>query len=345
MRLREFIIRRLLLIIPVIFGVLVISFILSHSMGDPIYAYVTPHTPRWEYDIIRQQHHLNDPLPIQFLYYIVGLFQGDWGYSTTASLPVTEAIANYFPATMELAIVAIIMAVAIGIPVGIQSAIKKDRPVDHALRIFSLSGVSMPIFWFALMLQVILSYGLLVSGSPFYFPFYQRGSTDTLSFMSQHRITGLYLIDSLLGGRFDVFLDSLWHLILPCFCLAFSMLAGISRMMRSSMLEVMKQDYIILARSKGLTERVVIYRHAMRNALIPTVTVGGLMFAGLLGGAVLTETIFAWPGIGRWATGAMLNTDIGGIMGFVLILGFVYAFANLVVDVMYGFLDPRVRYG
>jgi ABC-type dipeptide/oligopeptide/nickel transport system permease component len=345
MRLREFIIRRLLLLIPVIFGVLLISFVLSHAVGDPIYAYVTPHTPRWEYPIIAAQHHLYDWLPIQFFYYIVGLFQGDWGYSTSASLPVTDAIAAYFPATMELAIVAIIMAVAIGIPIGIQSAIKKDKSVDHVLRVFSLSGVSMPIFWFALILQYFLCYQLLISGSPFYFPFYQRGSAATIAFMNAHRITGLYIIDSLLWGRFDLFLDSLWHIFLPAFCLAFSMLATISRMMRSSMLEVMKQDYITLARSKGLTERVVIYRHAMRNALIPTVTVGGLMFAGLLGGAVLTETIFAWPGIGRWSTGAMLNADIGGIMGFVLISGFIYAFANLIVDIMYGFLDPRVRYG
>jgi ABC-type dipeptide/oligopeptide/nickel transport system permease component len=345
MRLREYIIRRALLIIPVMFGVLLTSFLLSHVVGNPLAAYVTPNTPRWQYPLIIARYHLNDPLIVQFWYYLGGLLQGDWGFSTAASLPTTQAIANFFPATMELAIVAIIMAVAIGIPVGIQSAIKKDKPVDHVLRVFSLSGVSMPIFWFALMLQFILSYELQMAGSPFYFPFVQRGSTETLAFMATHRITGLFLIDTLLGGRFDLFLDSLWHIILPAFCLAYSMLAGISRMMRSSMLEVMRQDYIILARSKGLTERVVIYKHAMKNALIPTVTVTGLLFGGLLTGAVLTESIFSWPGIGRWATLSMLTSDFGGIMGFVLLSGFVYSFANLVVDVMYAFLDPRVRYG
>jgi peptide/nickel transport system permease protein len=345
MRLREFIIRRLLLIIPVIFGILLISFIMSHMVGDPVAAYVSINTPPAEVALVRQELHLNDPLIVQFVYYLGGLLRGNWGYSRSASEPVTEAIALKLPATAELAIVAIIIAVAIGIPVGIQSAVKKDKPADHALRVLSLSGVSMPVFWFALILQFFLFYELTSIGSPFYFPLNQRGSIGTIAFLTAHRITGMYLVDSLLLGRFDLFLDSLWHIILPAFTLAFTMLAGISRMMRSSMLEVMRQDYIILARSKGLSERVVIYRHAMRNALIPTVTITGLLFGGLLQGAVLTETIFAWPGIGMWATASMLSADIGGIMGFVLLSGFVYAFANLVVDVMYGFLDPRVRYG
>jgi len=339
MRLREYIIRRLILIIPVIFGVLLITFILSHVVGNPLAAYVTPNTPRSLYPIIAAQHHLNDPIFLQFYYYIVGVFQGDLGYSTAASLPTSEAIVQFFPATMELAMVAIIIAVALGIPVGILSATKKDTSADHVLRVFSISGVSVPIFWFAMIMQFLLGFEIPI------FPYAQRGGIDTIAFMATHRITGLYLLDSLLWGRFDLFLDSLRYIILPAFCLAFSMLAGISRMMRSSMLEVMRQDYIILARSKGLSERVVIYKHAMRNALIPTVTVSGLLFGGLLTGAVLTETIFAWPGIGRWSTLAILTDDIGGIMGFVLIAAFVYTIANLVVDIMYSFLDPRVRYG
>jgi peptide/nickel transport system permease protein len=345
MRLREYIIRRLLLMIPVIFGVLIISFIMSHMVGDPVAAYVGPNTPVSEIALIRAEYHLNDPLIVQFFYYLGGLIQGNWGYSRSASAPVTEAIALKLPATAELAIVAIIIAVAIGIPVGIQSAVRKDKPADHVLRVFSLSGVSMPIFWFALILQFFLYYELTIAGSPFYFPLSERGSETTILFLTAHRITGMYMLDSLLLGRFDLFLDSLWHIILPAFTLAFTMLAGISRMMRSSMLEVMRQDYITLARSKGLSERVVIYRHAMRNALIPTVTITGLLFGGLLTGAVLTETIYSWPGIGMWSVSAMLSDDIGGIMGFVLLSGFVYAFANLVVDVIYGFLDPRVRYG
>jgi peptide/nickel transport system permease protein len=343
MKLREFIIRRLLLMIPVIFGVLIVCFVLSHIVGEPWAAYVSPRMTESQINQIKAKYHFNDDIFTQFFYYMDGLLHGDLGYSRAASRPVAEAIGLYFPATMELAIVAIIMGLAMGIPLGVKSAIKKDQPVDHVLRVFSLGGVSMPIFWFALMLQYVLYYQLTVHGIAL-FPGDARGGVETVAFMSTHQITGLYLVDSLLNGRLDLFIDSFMHILLPAFCLAYSMLAVISRMMRSSMLEVMRQDYIILARSKGLAEKVVIYKHAMKNALIPTVTVGGLVFGGLLTGAVLTENIFTWPGIGRWSTQAILFNDIGGIMGFVLMSAIVYSFANLVVDVLYAFLDPRIRY-
>lgn len=342
---REFVIRRILLMIPVIFGILVISFILSHMIGEPAAAYITERMQEWQIAQVYARYHFNESLIVQFWYYLAGLLQGDMGWSRTADMPTSQAIATYFPATIELAIVAIVLGLAMGIPLGIKSAIKKDQPVDHVLRVFSLGGVSMPIFWFALMLQYVLYYQLIISGSPFWFPSSFRGSDQTITFMATHKITGLFLIDSLLFGRFDLFLDSVWHIFLPAFCLAYLMLANISRMMRSSMLEVMRQDYIILARSKGLSEKVVIYKHAMKNALIPTVTTAGLVFGGLLGGAVLTETVFAWPGVGRWSTQAMLTLDMGGIMGFVLLTGFIYSVANLVVDVLYAYIDPRVRYG
>jgi peptide/nickel transport system permease protein len=312
-------------------------------VGDPAAAYISPRMSDAQIAQIRARYHFNDDIITQFIYYLHGLFQGDMGFSRAANRPVTEAIGIYFPATMELAIVAIIMGLVMGIPLGVKSAIKKDQPVDHVLRVFSLGGVSMPIFWFALMLQYVLFFQLTTHGLPI-FPLDSRGSATTISFLSSHQITGLYLVDSLLNGRLDLFVDSFMHILIPAFCLAYSMLAVISRMMRSSMLEVMRQDYIILARSKGLTEKVVIYKHAMKNALIPTVTVGGLMFGGLLTGAVLTESIFSWPGIGRWSTQAILANDVGGIMGFVLMSAIVYSFANLVVDVLYAFLDPRIRY-
>lgn len=346
MRLREYIIRRLLLMIFVLFFVLVICFILSHAIANPVYAYVTPRMTAAQIEQLKVKYHLNDDLLTQFAYWLNGLLRGDLGYSRAASAPVTDAIAIYFPATLELSIVAIVLGLGIGIPLGIKSATKKDQPIDHVLRVTALGGVAMPIFWFALILQFFLYYGLYTAtGGKFYFPASFRGSDGTIAFFSTHRITGLYLLDSLLYGRVDLFLDSLWHIILPASCLAYLFLANISRMMRSSMLEVMRQDYIILARSKGLSEKVVIYKHAMRNALIPTVTTGGLVFGGLLVGAVLTETVFAWPGIGRWSTQAMLSLDQGGIMGFVLISGLIYSIANLIVDILYAFLDPRVRYG
>ncbi|MGY5856044.1 MAG: ABC transporter permease, partial [Candidatus Thorarchaeota archaeon] len=222
------------------------------------------------------------------------------------------------------------------------SATKKDQKVDHFTRIFSLAGVSMPIFWFALMLKYIFFYQFTVLGLP-NLPGGERYTFVT--FGTFDYITGFLLIDSLLVGNIRLFIDALRHLIMPAFCLGYLTLAIITRMMRSSMLEVLKEDYITLARSKGLTERIVIYRHALRNALIPTVTVIGLAFGGLITGAVLTETIFQWPGLGRWAVRAILFSDIAAITGFTLLVALIFVTANLVVDLVYGVLDPRIRFG
>jgi peptide/nickel transport system permease protein len=245
-----------------------------------------------------------------------------------------------------------IFAVVLGIPLGILSATKKDKPVDHVTRVFSLAGVSMPIFWFALMLKYVFFFQFSINDLP-YLPGGDRIDNELWKSVLQNgvgydysaSITGFVLIDSLLYGQPVLFYDALIHLVMPGFCLGYLTLAIVTRMMRSSMLEVMKEDYITLARSKGLTERIVIYRHALRNALIPTVTVIGLAFGGLMSGAVLTETIFNWPGLGRWATQAILQSDMAAINGFVLLVAFVFVSANLIVDLVYGVLDPRIRFG
>ncbi|MGV9170604.1 MAG: ABC transporter permease [Promethearchaeia archaeon] len=344
MKLRDFVIRRVILAIPVIFGVITIVWFLSHVIADPVVMYINDNTPASAIEGIREQHGFNDPLYVQYFLYILNLFKGDWGISTSASYnPVLEVIAKKFPATIELSIFAMVIAIALGIPLGIVSATRKDEPVDHATRVFSLAGVSMPIFWFALMLKYVFFYWLAVNGFP-YLPGGKR--YNPVVFRDFDYVTRFLLIDSLFfAHNIRLFVDALLHLIMPAFCLGYLTLAIITRMMRSSMLEVLREDYITLARSKGLSERVVIYKHALRNALIPTVTVIGLAFGSLITGAVLTESIFSWPGLGRWATNAILTSDMAAITGFTLLVALIFVSANLIVDLVYGALDPRIRYG
>ena len=341
MKLRDYIIRRLLLAIPVIIGVLAITFVLSYVVGNPIALYTTERTPASAIPGIMAEHGLNQPIYIQFFFYLRDLASGDWGYSRTARMNVTAAIAVKLPATIELSLFAMIFAVVLGIPLGIISATRKDKPVDHVTRIFALAGVSMPIFWFALILKYIFYYQFLV----WHLPYLPEGGRYSLTTINYTPITNFILIDSLITGNFVLFFDAIIHIILPAFALGYLTLAVITRMMRSSMLEVLKEDYITLARSKGLRERVVIYKHALRNAMIPTVTVIGLAFGGLMTGAVLTETIFSWPGLGMWSTRAILTSDIPSINAFTLLVALIFVSANLIVDLVYGALDPRIRYG
>ena len=343
MRLRDFILRRVLLAIPVVFGVLTITWFLAYVVGDPVAIYINENTPASAIPAIRAAHGFDEPLHVQYFLYLSALFQGDWGISASTSFrPVLEVIANKFPATIELSIVAMIFAILLGIPLGIISATRKDQKIDHFTRIFSLAGVSMPIFWFALMLKYVFFYQFTIMGLP-HLP---GGERYTLvNFRSFDYITGFLLVDSLLVGNIRLFVDGFLHLVMPGFCLGYLTLAIITRMMRSSMLEILREDYITLARSKGLTERIVIYRHALRNALIPTVTVIGLAFGGLITGAVLTETIFNWPGLGRWAVRAIFFSDIAAITGFTLLVALIFVSANLIVDLVYGVLDPRIRFG
>ncbi len=351
MKLRDFVLRRILLAIPVVFGVLTMTWFLSYVVGDPLAMYVTERTPDAAIPGIRKSHGLDEPLYIQYFIYLNNLFHGDWGmsYSQATDMPVLQVIAAKFPATIELAMVAMIFAVVLGIPLGIISATKKDKPIDHVTRIFSLAGVSMPIFWFGLMLKYILYFQLSIHGLPA-LPGDSRYDmvlwNSLVGDQGYQPITNFMLIDTLLFYHSPVlWWDAVVHIAMPGFCLGYLTLAIITRMMRSSMLEVMREDYITLARSKGLTERVVIYKHALRNAMIPTVTVIGLAFGGLMTGAVLTETIFSWPGLGRWAVRAILNSDIAAINGFTLLVALIFVTANLIVDLVYGILDPRIRFG
>ncbi|MFX0054563.1 MAG: ABC transporter permease [Promethearchaeota archaeon] len=341
MRLRDYVIRRIFLSIPVVIGVLAITFVLAYMVGDPLSLYIDERTNPATYDAIRRLHGLNEPIYIQFFLYLRNLFSGDWGYSNTMRMDVIPSIQRLFPATIELAIVSMIIAVVIGIPLGIVSATRKDQMTDHATRVIALAGVSMPIFWFALMLKYLFYYQFFMWG----LPFLPEGGRYSFYYIDYVPVTNFILVDSILTLNPVLFFDALIHFVMPAMCLGYIYLAVITRMMRSSMLEVLKEDYITLARSKGLRERVVIYRHALRNAMIPTVTVIGLAFGGLITGAVLTETIFSWPGLGRWAVQSILTSDIPSINAFTILVAIVFVTANLIVDLIYAGLDPRIRYG
>lgn len=337
MRMRTYIARRLLLLIPVLLGVSILVFTLTRVTGNPAAAYITEKTPPEAVEAIKEKLHLNDPVYVQYFFWLGSMLQGDWGISkVNANKPVTESIAEFFPATFELTMVSIIIAIVVGISLGTVSAVRRDKPIDHATRLMALSGVSLPVFVLALILQFIFYFHLG------WFPYGGRIS-DQFIIQDWTQYTNFYLIDSLLNGKIDLFADVAWHLVLPALTLAFGTIAIITRMMRSSMLEVLGQDYIKTARSKGLPEKTVIKKHARRNALIPTTTIIGLAFGGLLAGAVLTETIFVWPGLGTWSVSALLQNDWASILGFTILIAIVFVLANLIVDVLYAYLDPRVR--
>jgi peptide/nickel transport system permease protein len=325
-------------------GLLLIMFILSNVVSDPINAYITIRTPPAQIELIRAAHHFNDPLIIQFFYYVVSLTKGDLGISTSMQYePVTSIILRLFPATAELAIVALLIQIAIGIPLGIVSAIKKDKALDHVSRLLALSGSSFPAFWLGLIFQYVFFYSFRLAHLPF-LPSEGRVSYAITVTHPLHVITGFYLLDSLLTWNIPFFEDALAHIIMPAFVLGFLGLGIVTRITRSSMLEVMKQDYIMTARSKGLPERLVIYKHALKNAISPTITILGISFGITLGGAPLTESIFSWPGLGGWAAFAITSADHTAVLAFALVAGTIIILVNLVVDMLYAIIDPRVRY-
>ncbi len=334
----EYIVRRLVLLIPVIIGVTIITFVVSHVIpADPARAFAGgPKAQPETIARIRAELHLDKPIWEQYFYYLNDLIHLNLGKSYIEDRAVTDALAQYFPATFELTIFAMLIAVPLGIAGGIISAIRQNKLSDHATRIIAIVGYSLPIFWLALMLQYAFAY---------IFPIFPLEGRLSVGMAPPTSITGFYVIDSILTGNGATLASSLHHLILPSFTLGFATLAIILRMTRSSMLEVMGTDYIRTARAKGLTERRVIYRHGLRNALIPTITVAGLSFGGLLSGAVLTETIFNWPGMGRFAADAVLGLDFNSVMGFTLLVAIIYVIANLIVDLLYAFVDPRVKLG
>ncbi|MCX6650785.1 MAG: ABC transporter permease [Methanomassiliicoccales archaeon] len=336
MRLFSYIFKRLLLIIPVLLGVSIIIFTLSRSTGgDPASAYINEKMTEIQIQHVYEKYHFDEPIINQYWYWLEGILQGDWGWSKTALMPVTEAILTKLPVTFELTVFSMLIGVSMGVTIGTMTALRKDKPFDHITRVISLIGVSLPVFWLALIFQYVFYAKLHILPSSGLYGIEFIGNV--------HRITGLISIDALLVGNIPLFFDHLEHLLMPAIVLSFGTTAVLIRIQRNSMLEVLNLDYVKTARAKGLPEKIVINKHARRNALIPTTTVIGLSFGGSLGGAVLTESIFALPGLGRWSAYSITRNDNISVLGFCLFIALVYVIVNLVVDVLYAYLDPRVK--
>jgi peptide/nickel transport system permease protein len=331
------IIRRLLLMLPLMVGMTLIAFLVSHSVpADPVAAHLGQRAMEDKTIVaaFREQWGLDKPLPEQYLTYIRNLVRGNMGTSIRTHMPVAEDLARYLPASAELALAATFVGVVLGIPFGVISAVRRNHLTDHVLRGVSLLGVSSPVFWLGLIALYVFYFRLGWLPGP--------GRLDVGMAEPQH-ITGMYTVDSLLTANWPVFVSAVRHLILPGLVLASVYLGLVTRMTRSSMLEVLSADYVRTARGKGLRQGVVIYRHALSNALIPTITVLGLAFGDILAGTVLTETIFSWPGIGRYAYQSAVTLDFPAIMGVSLLIAAVFITVNLVTDLAYVVLDPRLR--
>ncbi len=336
MRILTYILKRLLYLTPVLIGVTLLVFIISHAIpGDPARMMAGQRASREAVENLRRSMGLDRPLPEQYLLYLAGLFRGDLGRSIRNQRPVTDDLKDFFPATLELTLASMVLCLCIGLPLGIISAVWRNRPIDHVSRVFSVFGVSMPVFWLGLMLLLLFYRSLgWLPGS---------GRLDVALDPPAH-VTGLYLIDTILEGSWFKFGNAALHIILPAFCLSYVYLAIITRIVRSSMIAVLGQDYIITARANGIAEAVVVLKHALKNSLIPTVTITGLSIGELLGGAILTETIFSWPGMGKYVVDSVNFLDFPAIMGFTLVVSFAYVMINLAVDVIYALLDPQIRY-
>ena len=318
-------------------GVIVVAFLVAHMVpADPLAVVLSDqatkdpsiraaYMKRWG---------LDRPLPEQFLVYLANVAHGDLGESFTTRRPVLRDLAQFLPATIELACAALVVSLVFGVPLGVWAAVRHNRSADHAARLLSLVGAASPIFWTGLIALYVFYYLLRWAPGP--------GQVDPRQALPP-AVTGFLIADSLIAGRVDVFLSALAHLILPALVLGWFIMGLIARTTRSALLEVLKADFVRTARAKGLEDRRVVGFHALRNALIPVLTVTGLAFASLLSGAVLTETVFAWPGIGRYAVTAATRLDYPAILGVTMLTAVIYISVNLIVDLLYGVLDPRIR--
>jgi peptide/nickel transport system permease protein len=329
--------QRLAAFIVLALGITLIAFLLTQLVpGDPALSALGPVTSADPEAVAAYHHHwgTDKPLPVQYLTYLWNLLHGDLGTSQLSHQPVSTDLREAIPATAELALLAITVAILIGVPLGVVAAIRQNKPSDHTLRVVSLAGISMPTFWLALLALYVFFFRLN------WFP---GGGRLDPGVLPPDEITGMYSVDAALQGDWDVARDALDHLVLPALVLAAFNVSLIMRYTRSAVLEVVHDDYVRAARAKGLPERDVVRKHVLRAALPSVVTVIGLVFANVLTGAVLVENIFAWPGIGQYAYQASIELDLPAIMGVSLFVAFVYVAVNFVVDVLYGVIDPRLR--
>jgi ABC-type dipeptide/oligopeptide/nickel transport system permease component len=333
----RFIIQRLLLAIPVLFGVTLIIFTLTFVLpGDPARSAADRYATPEQVEAVRIRLGLDKPFHEQYLSYLGRLAHGDLGTSIESRKPVIEDMAKFLPATFELMLMAMTITVLIGIPLGVITGSGRRSGTNSLVRFLSVVGVGMPVFWSGLLLQLIFF------GKLGWLPLDGRLSAGATP---PPRLTGMYTVDALMAAQWATFGDALKHLILPALTLSFGLVASIARITHSSMLEVMRQDYIRTARAKGLSDHVVLYRHSLKNAFVPVLTTLGLQVGFLLAGSVLVENIFSWGGIGTYAWSGIFRLDIPVIMAVALATAVIFVFSNLVIDVLYTVVDPRIRHG
>ncbi|MGH6892363.1 MAG: ABC transporter permease [Dongiaceae bacterium] len=317
-------------------GLLLVTFVISRFLpADPVLAVVGDHASESTIQAARIRLGLDQPIIVQFWLYLSHVLQGDLGNSIRTGRPIIQELAHVFPATLELATLGVLIGIVLGIPLGVWAAVRKDSMVDHLVRFFGLIGYSVPIFWLGLM-------GLLV----FYAKLDWLPGPGRLDFGYEELvtpITGLMTVDTLLAGDIDLFKNALAHLVLPASLLGYFSLAYISRMTRSLMLGQLRQEYILTARVKGVPERRVIWKHAMRNILVPLLTVVALSYGGLLEGSVLTETVFTWRGLGLYITDSIFGQDMPAVLGGTIVVGAIFIVINMLTDVAYRVLDPRAK--
>jgi peptide/nickel transport system permease protein len=323
-------------VLATLFGLVLVTFLIGRAMPiDPVIAIVGDHAPPEVMARVTEQLGLNRPLYVQFAIYLRNLLHGDLGNSVMTSQPVTADIAHYFPATLELATVAIVIAIVLGVPLGVMAAARQGSRFDHAVRVISLAGQSIPVF--VLGLLAILVFYVKLGIAP------GTGQIDVAYDGMVPSVTGMLVLDAALAGQWDAFQDALAHLAMPALILAYFSLSIITRMTRAFMLDALAGEYIVTARAKGLSGTRILWRHGFGNIAVPLITVIALAYAGLLEGAVLTETVFSWPGIGLYLTVSLLNADMNAVLGATLVIGCVYVGLNLLADLAYKLLDPRVR--
>ncbi len=354
----QFLVRRLLLIIPVLIGIIFVTFVMVRAIpGDPCRAMLGEKANAKICDAFKQRMGLNDSVIVQFGRYLGNLAQGDLGTSIKYGRPVGDILLERLPMTLELAFGAMLFATVVGIPLGILSAYRHNSPVDAGTMIVANVGVSMPIFWLGLLLAAL--FGVALKGTFLQLPTSSRltaGITipplaetwhlQNLQGLPKTIVTflsNMFTFNALVTGNWKAYGDSVKHLILPSIALGTIPMAIIARITRSNLLDVMGLDYIRTARAKGVNERAVVFKHAMRNAMLPLVTILGLQVAGLLGGAVLTETVFGLPGVGSLLVDSIFARDYPIVQSFTLVIALIFVFVNLVVDVSYAYLDPRIR--
>lgn len=336
----EYIARRLALAVLVLLSVSVITFVISRVVpSNPAARWVGPHPTKEQIAAARIKLGLDKPLYAQYFMYMSDILHGDLGVSVGSHQPILTDLKTYLPATLELVITGMIVAVLIGIPLGVLSGARKDSLLDHASRLLAVAGVSMPTFWMALLLQFFF-FGKLKL-----LPLCSRVDREISLFHPVQQITGFYVIDSLVSGNWPALRSTLVHLVLPAFTLSTYAIGLTIRMTRSTMIEVLEEQYITAARAAGIPERTILFRLALKNAIIPTLTVLTLSFVYSLTGALLVEVIFAWPGLGNYVTRAILSLDFPVIMAVTLVVTVFYVFINLVADIVQTFLDPRVTLG